>query len=137
MTPFGLMATQSVIPVWEHTYRSAVFAGVELYPFKQMYVAMAEPDLIACTRQFMVVWSDPLDLRGRFFRSFKGWTGNGGDAQEWSFVDRTIQVTTNDHQYHVCLRWHRRWSNTVIARDAAISILRGENRHTWLRRPSE
>lgn len=94
-------------------------------------MSMDMNDLVLSTRRWMAVWADPTDFRRRFFRAFDGWTGSG-NAKRWDFVKGTARESGNRHQWHQHVEWRRRWANSLLARDAAISILRGQHRDDWM-----
>lgn len=94
-------------------------------------MSMNKTDMILSTRRWMAVWADHSDPRRRFFRGFNGWLGTG-NAQRWDFVKNTVQESTNDHTWHQHTEWRRRYANDSLARDAAISIARGESKATWI-----
>ncbi len=94
-------------------------------------MSMNRTDMIRCTTRVRAVHRDPTDPRRRYLNAVNGWRGSG-DAERYDFYAGTVGWADAGHQSHVHLEFRRRYVTDPAAYKAALSILAGESKATYL-----
>lgn len=111
---------------YEAAFDTAVYAG-------RYDLAMSDLDMIEATRRWMKVWSDSRDPRRVYFEGFTGWRGYGR-PRLWRFPDNSVEVISNDHEWHQRIHVRPEWEDEPEVNDAIVSISRGEYKQQWMLR---
>lgn len=119
---------RKVIQQWEDTFSSALFSGDE--GDHTLDMTMTSDDMALSCLRWMVVWSRGSDPRRVFFRRFSGWVPALG-VRHWDFVKGSVQLATNDYEWHQTVELRPEHSGNPWAYEAIVSILTGEDVVSW------
>jgi hypothetical protein len=87
---------------------------------------LSESDMRLCTGRLIAVFTNKSDPRRKYLNGFNGWNGSGS-AKRYDIAGSRVSSASSDHKWHVHLEIRRRYTESMIAMRAVLSVLRGES----------
>lgn len=96
-------------------------------------MSMSPADMILTYKRVYAVWSNPNDIRRKYFNAWNVFDGVG-DAERLDFVTGSRSYASPDHKTHTHGEFRRRYVTVPAAYDAAFSMVSGEGLTAYLTR---